>query len=333
MSTARPTLEDVARHAGVSRALVSIIVRGAPGASAATRERVLASAAALGYRPNAVARRLSSHDTGTLGVVFSLGRSFHTELVEHLYAASDDFELVLSAMTPGRSERVALDALLDQRPEAVLLIGGSLPGDALSRAARATPVVVALREVRDRRVDSVRTDEAAGIRAAMEHLTGLGHQHVAHVDGGTAPGARARRRAYLSCLADDSGAAEPRVVPGGTTEQDGRRSAAALLHEGLGTTTALTVFNDRAALGVIDHLQRAGTQVPEGVSVAGFDDIRASAYAHVGLTTVRQDGAELARRLVAAARRRLGDPTAAPTRDVIAPQLVVRSTTAPPAEG
>jgi DNA-binding LacI/PurR family transcriptional regulator len=329
MSAERPTLEDVARHAGVSRALVSIVVRRAPGASAATRERVLRSAETLGYRPNAVARRLSSHHTGTLGVVFSLGRSFHTELVEHLYAASGDFELVLSAVTGRRSERTAFDALLDQRPEAVMVVGGSLSGDALASGSGSIPVVVALREVRDDRVDSVRTDETAGIRAAMEHLTALGHRDIAHVDGGSAPGARARRRAYQAFLADTSGMAQPRVIAGGTTEQDGRRAAATLLDQGLGTTTALSVFNDRAALGLIDHLQRAGTRVPDDLSVVGFDDIRASSYAHVGLTTVRQDSAEIARRLVRAAQRRLEDPGAGPTRDVIAPQLVVRSTSGP----
>jgi DNA-binding LacI/PurR family transcriptional regulator len=333
MPADRPTLEDVARHAGVSRALVSIVVRDAPGASAATRERVLRSADALGYRPNTQARRLSSRSTGLLGVAFSLGRSFHTELVEHLYEECGGLELVLSAMTSNRSERVALDALLDQRPEAVIVIGGSLPGEALARAARTTPVVVALREVRDERVDSVRTDEAAGIRAAMEHLTALGHRGIAHVDGGTAAGSRERRRAYRSFLGDTGGTDSARVLPGGATEQDGRRAAAALLDEGLGSTTALSVFNDRSALGLLDHLQRAGVGVPADISIVGFDDIRAAAYAHISLTTVRQDGAEIARRVVAAAGRRLGDRTVAPTRDVIPPQLVVRSTTAPPTGG
>lgn len=331
MSADRPTLEDVARHAGVSRALVSIVVREAPGASAATRERVLRSAEALGYRPNAVARRLSSQRTGTLGVVFELGRAFHTELVEHLYAHAGDLELVLSAVTPSRSERLAVDSLLDQRPEALVVVGGSLPGDALARLAGRTPVAVALREVRHDRVDSVRTDEAAGIRAAMEHLTALGHEHVAHVDGGSAPGSRARRRAYEVFVVGRGG--RPRVLAGGTTEDDGRRAATALLEEGLGRTTALSVFNDRSALGLLDHLFRAGVAVPQEVSIVGFDDIRASGLAHVGLTTVRQDGAEIATRLVAAVRRRLDEPDAAPVRDVIAPRLVARSTTGPRGAG
>ena len=331
MSATRPTLEDVARHAGVSRALVSIIVRGAPGASEATRERVLRSAAHLGYRPNTMARRLSSHHTGTVGVVFSLGRAFHTELVEHLYAASGDLELVLSAVTRGRTEQVALDAVLDQRPEAVIVVGGALSGEELARAAGATPIAVALREVRHDRVDSVRTDEAAGIRAALDHLHRLGHRHVAHVDGGSAPGSRARRRAYEGFLHDTPDMGPARLLRGGMTEEDGLRAAGELLSEGLGETTAVSVFNDRSALSLLDQLRRADVAVPGRVSVVGFDDIRASALAHVGLTTVRQDGSAIAAGLLAAVRRRLAQPDAAAQRVVIAPELVVRSTTAPPA--
>jgi DNA-binding LacI/PurR family transcriptional regulator len=330
VSTTRPTLEDVARHAGVSRALVSIIVRGAPGASEATRERVLRSAAQLGYRPNTMARRLSSHHTGTVGVVFSLGRTFHTELVEHLYAASADLELVLSAVTRGRSEQVALEAVLDQRPEAVIVVGGSLSGDELARAAGPTPVAVALREVRHDRVDSVRTDEAAGIRAALAHLRELGHRHVAHVDGGSAPGARARRRAYGGFLDDDPAMGPARLLHGGMTEEDGLRAATELLSEGLGDTTAIIVFNDRSALSLLDQLRHADVAVPQRISVVGFDDIRASALEHVSLTTVRQDGSAIADSLMGALRRRLAEPEVAPQRVVIPPALVVRSTTAPP---
>lgn len=331
MSADRPTLEDVARHAGVSRALASIVLREAPGASAATRERVRRSAETLGYRPNAVARRLSSHRTGTLGVVFELGRAFHTELVEQLYAHAGDLELVLSAVTRARTERTAVDSLLDQRPEALVVVGGALPGDALARLAGRTPVAVALREVRHDRVDSVRTDETAGIRAAMQHLADLGHEHVAHVDGGSAPGSRRRRRAYEAFVADRGGT--PRVLAGGPTEDDGRHAATTLLEQGLRGTTALSVFNDRSALGLLDHLSRAGTAVPDDVSVVGFDDIRASGLAHVGLTTVRQDGARIAAGLLAAVRGRLQEAEAPAVRDVIPPRLVVRSTTGPPAGG
>ena len=183
------------------------------------------------------------------------------------------------------------------------------------------------------RVDSVRTDEAAGIRDAMAHLTALGHRGIAHVDGGAAPGHGPAAAPTCPSSPTHRGAEAPRIVPGGTSEEDGRRAAAALLAEGLGATTALSVFNDRSALGLLDHLQRAGTRVPGDVSVVGFDDIRASALAHIGLTTVRQDGREIARRLVEAAERRLGDPDAGVVRDVIPPRLVARSTTGPPAAG
>ncbi|MCV7256733.1 LacI family DNA-binding transcriptional regulator, partial [Mycobacterium hackensackense] len=87
----RPTLEDVARHAGVSRALVSIVMRDAPGASEETRARVRRAADDIGYRPDPRARRLRQLRTKLLGVTFAAGQEFHAELIDGVYAAADDF--------------------------------------------------------------------------------------------------------------------------------------------------------------------------------------------------------------------------------------------------
>src|SRR5439155_1576541 len=99
----RPTLEDVAARAGVSRALVSLVIRGVAGqASAQTRERVLQAAAELGYRPDAQARLLARNRSQLLGVVYNVRHAFHAELVDRLYAAAEEaeYELVLSGLTP-----------------------------------------------------------------------------------------------------------------------------------------------------------------------------------------------------------------------------------------
>src|SRR3954447_17983752 len=105
---ARPgiTREGVAGGAGVSRALVSIVFRGAPGASDDTRARVLAAARELDYRPDTRASRLGRTRTRTIGVPFSAGAAFHGDLLQSLYAQADaaGYELVLSAVTPERTE-------------------------------------------------------------------------------------------------------------------------------------------------------------------------------------------------------------------------------------
>ena len=185
----RLTLADVAARAGVSVPLVSIVMRDAPGASAATRERVRRIAEELGYRPDSRARLLRSARSRLIGVVFAVQQPFHGDLVSGLYTAADnaDYELTLSAVTPGRDERRAVTSLLQDRCEALILLGPHAPTSYLADLATRKPIVVVARPVRHRAVDVIRTDDAAGLGQAVDHLVGLGHSRIAHIDGGRAP--------------------------------------------------------------------------------------------------------------------------------------------------
>jgi DNA-binding LacI/PurR family transcriptional regulator len=326
----RPTLADVAAAAGVSRALVSIVVRGAPGASDATRERVLAAAAQLGYRPDTRARLLRSSRSHLLGVVFDVDGPFHTEIIEALYpaAAALGFDITLSARGHRRSEDEAIRSLLDLGVEALLVLGPASSSDAL--AAQPAPVVSVLEPHTDPRLSSAATDEAAGIALAVEHLRGLGHTRIAHVDGGAAAGSGARKLAYEQLMADD--AAPPLVIAGGPSETDGMKAARTLLdlralRSPAEPPTAVVVFNDDAALGFLHALDAAGTGVPAELSVVGYDDSRLAALAHVQLTSVRQDPDALAGAAVAAAADALEGRR---THTLVPPSLTVRSSTAPP---
>src|SRR5215210_5291099 len=115
------TMADVAARAGVSKALVSIVFRAVPGASPESRERVMRAAAELDYRPDHRARLLGRGRSRTIGVLFGLHREFHGSLVESLYGAAEGcgWDLALGACAPpGRDERTAVRALLEQRCEA-----------------------------------------------------------------------------------------------------------------------------------------------------------------------------------------------------------------------
>ena len=150
-SARRPTLEDVAARAGVSRALVSIVMRDVPGASADTRKRVMEVADEMGYRPDARARLLAAtRSAPLLGVVFSTMGTFHLELLDNLYAAAEHAgsPLILSALTANRDERRAIETLLDFRCDAVILLG---PEGSSSVLAGRLPVVVVGWHVADRR--------------------------------------------------------------------------------------------------------------------------------------------------------------------------------------
>ena len=320
----RPTLQDVAERAGVSRALVSIVMRDAPGASDATRARVRQAADAIGYRPDPRARLLRSQRSNLLGVVFTAGQEFHAGLVDGIYQAAEarGFDVLLSCVTPHHGEAKAVRTLLDDRCEAMLLIGSELPTRELVELDARLPVVALARKVRG--VDSVRSDDVIGAGLAVDHLAGLGHTAVTYLDGGRAPGAAERRKGVRRAAA--SAGVAVTIVEGGVTEHAGAAAATALVDP---LPTAVFAFNDRCALGFLDVMIRAGVQVPQQVSVVGYDDSPLAGLAHVDLTTVGQDSATLAERAVTRAVERI-DTDGPPVDLVCEPRLVLRSSTAGP---
>jgi DNA-binding LacI/PurR family transcriptional regulator len=184
-------MADIARHVGVSRPLVSIVLRGVDGASDATRERVLQAAAELGYRPDALAKGLRSSRTRNLGVVFALRRPFEVELVEDMFpvARTLGYHLLLGATTPARDQEAVIDELLGYRCEGLIVVGPELHGHRLDPIVDEVPVVEIGRGVTGGPVDVVRNDDALGTRQAVDHLVALGHRAIAFIGGGTNPGA------------------------------------------------------------------------------------------------------------------------------------------------
>jgi DNA-binding LacI/PurR family transcriptional regulator len=327
----RPRLADVAARAGVSPASVSLVLRGAPGPSAATRERVLQAAAELGYRADRTASMLARRRRHLLGVMLEVRSPFHAELVEEIQdeAARVGYEVVLSTLTRSRDEGAAVETLLDFRCEALILLGPDASDAALDKLAAHVPVVVIGRRVREAPVDVIRTADDAGVAAALEHLIGLGHERIAFVDGGPGVVAAARRRGYRSAMRRAGLAGFVQIIAGDHTEEGGGR-AGRMLAAMPDRPTAVVASNDREAVGVLDTLVRSGIEVPAGMSVVGYDDSSLARLAHIDLTTVSQDAPAQARHAVAAAVSRLDDGRVDRREVVLRPRLVVRGTTAPP---
>jgi DNA-binding LacI/PurR family transcriptional regulator len=325
------TMADVAQRAGVSRALVSIVFRGVPGASPATRERVMRAAEELAYRPDQRARLLGSSRSRTVGVVFGLHAQFHAEVVESLYQAVDGtgYALALDATARTRDERRAIQSLLDYRCEALILLGPTLSRTAIEELADRLPVVVVARALRSRAVDVVRTDDVAGARLAVEHLAGLGHQAITHVHGQRAPGAAERRRGYRAAMRDLGLEPQTRLIPGGLTEEDGEHAAAQLFADT--PPTAVTAFNDHCAAGLMAAARTRGVRVPDALSLVGYDDSHIASLSSVALTTIAQNAQTLASAALDLALRRTEDKSQEPSEVVVPPQLVVRRTSASPA--
>ncbi|WP_432196146.1 LacI family DNA-binding transcriptional regulator [Streptomyces sp. bgisy027] len=330
----RPTLTDLAARAGVSVALASIVMRGAKGAGAATRERVLQAAREIGYRPDSRARLLRSSRSHLLGVQFDLQQPFHADMVEALYIAAESagYQLALSAVAPSRSGQHAVESLLADRCEALILLSPHAPVRRLTELAAQLPVVSVARRLRPLAdgVDVVRAADDEGARQAVDHLVALGHRDIVHIDGGRAPGAADRRRGYKAAMKHHGLTDRIRLVPGGLTEDHGAAAARALLAEAT-RPTAVLAFNDHCAIGVLDTFLRARIPVPEEISVVGFDDSHLARLAHVQLTTVGQEARQLARRAVSRVVARLeGGATDDEREVVVTPHLVIRSTTRAP---
>jgi len=260
-------MADVAARAGVSRALVSIVFRDEPGASDDTRSRVREVAEAIGYRPDQRARLLSRRRTQLLGVSFGIGHEFHNELLGELYvsAGRQGYELVLSGITKGRTESEAVHELLSLRCDALILLGPTMTGPELAAIASHTPTVAVARAVHASGVDVVRTDDVAGARLATEHLLGLGHRRIVHIDGGRAPGAAERRRGFRMAMRSHNLTAP--IFTGGMTEDAGADAAGRLVAEDSRLPTAAFVFNDASASGFLHQIRGSGCSVPRDFSI------------------------------------------------------------------
>lgn len=323
----RVTLNDVAKHADVSRSLVSIVMRDAPGASSATRERVLAAARSLGYRPDVRARSLASSKSRLIGVLFGVDLgAFHFDLLEGLYAAAEEHghSLILSALTSGRDERRAAQSLHDFRFDACIMLGPPTP---LPLLTGEVPLVVVGWHVDHPAVDVVRTSDAHGMALAVDHLVGLGHREITHIDGGASVIAASRRNEYAAAMHTHGLDSSVRVIPGGWTQLDGQRAARALLADG-DLPTAVIAYNDDVAVAAMGLLAQQDVEVPGHLSVVGWDDGEAAALSPVGLTTVAQDPIQMARLAVERMVARIDGPRVDHREIVLEPKLTVRASTA-----
>jgi DNA-binding LacI/PurR family transcriptional regulator len=331
---ARPaTIIDVAREAGLSKSVVSRVMRDEPSVSAASRVAVIAAAEALSYRANAVARSLVQRRTYNVGVMVSdLHNMFFAEVLDGLYAAAADRgyrTLITTGNRDPAAEERALEQLLELRADGVVLAGARLPPEVVAAAARAIPVALVGSDLRLKDVDVVVDDDFRGAMLAVEHLVGLGHRDVALIDGGQGAGAAERRAGYQAAMAEAGLALRGRIEPGDFTERGGYDGARRLL-TGTARPTAIFASNDQSAVGALDAIYESGLRVPRDVSLMGYDNTALAALGHISLTTIHQPRNQIGEMAMKAVLRRIEHPGVPARRHVLAPKLIVRDTTAQP---
>ncbi|MEW9533715.1 LacI family DNA-binding transcriptional regulator [Microbispora sp. NPDC049125] len=292
-----PSMADVARMAGVSPQTVSRVANNRTNVDGTTRERVLDAMRALGYQPNIAARALATGRFGTIGVIsFTVSNHGNARTLDGIADAAREagFSINLVGITtPTRQAvRKAFGHLSTQAVDGIAIIEAEVLDTPSLLLPRGVPVVVADGHGSQEHpvIDS---DQAAGARLATEHLLDLGHSTVWHVAGPPDSNSARHRHASWRRTLERAGRQVPQVLFGDWSAESGHRLGAYLA--GRPDVTAIFAANDQMALGVLRALHEAGRAIPDEVSVVGFDDMPESAYFWPGLTSVRQDFAQVGR--------------------------------------
>lgn len=332
-----PTMQQVAERAGVSTALVSLVMREAPNVSDHRRELVRQAADELGYRPNVLARNLASRRTRTIGVVLNdLHNPFFAQIVDGVEQAAVEggYRVLIGNGRHARAgELESVETFLQFRVDGLILTGPMITLSEMEAAAASTSLVVIGRTTRSSKLDTVNTDDFMGAKLAIEHLVGLGHKRIAHIGGGKGAGGASRKRGYEQAMKDHGLLKHVATLDGDFTEEGGFSAATKILAR-TERPTAIFASNDLSAVGAIDAAEQAGLVVPDDISIAGYDNTALAAMNHMSLTTVNQPTEDLGHVAVELLLQRLDGDRTGGLHHVVAPTMVARSSTGrPPTKG
>jgi DNA-binding LacI/PurR family transcriptional regulator len=312
-----PTQEDVAKKANVSRALVSLVMRGSPSVSDTRRRRVLRAAEELGYRPNAYARSLASKRLHTIGVLIN-------------DVTNPYFGGVYSSLATA-AEKTGFDLLVapGTRVAGLALMSPMMPTKELRSLTASWPTVLIGRDASLAGVDVVTTDEHQAARLVLDHLTGLGHRDIVHITGGSNRSAKDRAKAYREVMGELG--LEPHEVAAAFTHEAGQDAARQIVAMSP-HPTAVVAANDLIAVGAMGVFEAHGLRVPGDISVVGYDDSQIARLDLVQLTSICQGVDLFGSAAIELLVKRIDDPDTPRVVERIETTLVERRTTCPPAQ-
>jgi LacI family transcriptional regulator len=324
----RPTMRDVARHAGVSLKTVSRVVNGEVGVRPDTAEKVHAAISALGFRRNDIARALrGGKRTRSLGLVIKdVANPFYSQIargVEEVARAHD--LLVISGCSdedPAR-ERHLIRSLCERRVDGLLVVpSGADHRYLIPELSMGTAAVFIDRPPEDAiEADVVLIDNVGGARTAVEHLVAHGHRRIACL--ADLPGiftARERRRGYDEALLARGVPVDESLVRVGQHDVAGAESAMAELLALGDPPTAVFAGNNRLTIGALRAIQAAGT----GTALVGFDDFELADMLATPVTVVAHYPVEMGRRAAGLLCRRMTGEDLPPQRVLLPTRLIAR---------
>lgn len=336
--SAPASIKDIARALGISHSTVSRALRDSPLVRAETAAEIKAKAYALGYRPSAVARSLVTRETRTIGIVVTtIADPFHGEVVTGIEecAAAAGYSVILASShrDPDREMRV-VRALQERRVDGILVASSRVGDLYLSvMTEMRVPIVLINNQHEGQLVYSVSVDNESAARAAVRHLTDLGHTRVAYLgDRFGSHSDRERLAGYRSALEDAGIPFQKEMIVEGDSTPEGSAPGVRRLLSLTPRPTALFCYNDMSSLGALQAARELSVDVPQRLSIVGFDDLFFCSYLQPPLTTIRQPRHEMGRRATELLLELLNGEEVPAKRISVQGQLVVRSSTAPPSQ-
>lgn len=328
----RPTIRDVARHAGVSKSLVSLVLSDPSKVSPMRRLLVEDSIRELGYQPNLAARSLSAENRNTIGVVLGeLHNPWVLEVAEvvreQLQAVGFDVLFSAAAIHDGQGVGPAeLQALCDLRVSGILILGSADDAASFETALGQTPAVfVGSGRQAQANAAVVSVDDERGFGLVIDHLVEGGNTQITHISGGAGPVSALREAAYHRSMLRHGLRQQVQVVEGGPSVQAGHVAVARLLASGT-RPQALACFNDLSAFGALQALDEAGVTA----AVTGYDNISLSSIGRISLTSVDSESQALGRDSARLLLQLMRNPEGKFARQqLISPHLVVRRSSFP----
>jgi len=332
-----PGLKDVAEAAGVHIATASRALddRRAAMVKPETVDRVRRAAADLGYRVNRMARGLKMSRSFTIGMLVpDITNPFFPPIVRGAddCLAEAGYTLVLGNTDNDEAkERRHITGMLERQVDGFLLAMARRRDPLVEELKKGSVAMVLVNRTIDRGgVSAVIPDDEAGMTLAVEHLHGLGHRRIAHVAGPADTSTGARRAAGFASTMKLLGLPRRRVAQASAFAEAAGREASRPLFAGGSRQTAIVAANDLIALGVIEAGEEAGLSCPEDFSVVGFNDMPFVERFRPALTTVRIPEYEIGRRSAELLLTHIEQPHRGTETVLIAPELVVRGSTAAP---
>lgn len=323
---ARPTINQVAAAAGVSKSTVSRAFSRPEMITPETVARVMRVASRLGYVPNHSARALSTGRAGTVALVVpDIANPFFPPVIRGAQAAADQagFSLLLGDSDEDPTREDVLAGKFGAQTEGIVLASSRMTDERIRAHAKRRPVVLINRDVDG--LPRVLIDTASSIRAAVEQLAELGHRRLVYISGPASSWSNAERRRAVRSAGRRLGLKVTAVPAHRSTYDAGVQRVGAILESG---ATAVIAFDDLLAQGILAGLATRGIDVPGQISVVGCDDVLAATM-FPPLTTVSANGGQAGRAAVELLLATI-DGAAGDARQVIETTLVQRQTTAAP---